>query len=341
MTDAIVSAEMVVKAAARDWLLRFQLSKSTPADRAEFEAWRAEDARHDAAYRRFEGIWRDSAALTELESLVPAPVSPRRSRWRSAWVAGGAALAASLATAVVVLLRSDLGTRLLPLSSGHYSTGVGQLRTLHLADGSTVTLGARSALDVNLGDRERQVSLTAGEVFFAVARDPLRPFVVAVGDRQVRVLGTAFEVRREGADMHVAVAEGAVEVVQPPTAAPAVGAQEAPLERRVLRAGEQVTASRAGAISVSKTTVEPATWRRGRLVYVDVPLKEVVADANRYSRTPITVADERIANLSVSVTYRTNRVDEMLGALGRSLHLSVERQGEEIVLKAGAENAKN
>jgi transmembrane sensor len=78
---------------------------------------------------------------------------------------------------------------------------------------------------------------------------------------------------------------------------------------------------------------EPAAWRQGRLVYVDAPLKEIVADANRYSREPITIAGEDVANLRVSVTYPSDRIGEMLTALSRSLSLDVERRESGIVLR--------
>ena len=72
---------------------------------------------------------------------------------------------------------------------------------------------------------------------------------------------------------------------------------------------------------------EPAAWRHGRLVYVDAPLKDIIADANRYSREPIEIADEGVANVRVSVTYPSDRIEEMVAALSRSLSLEIERRG--------------
>jgi transmembrane sensor len=70
---------------------------------------------------------------------------------------------------------------------------------------------------------------------------------------------------------------------------------------------------------------EPAEWRYGRLVYVDAPLREAVADANRYSQESIAIGDKRIADLRVSVTYASDRTDEMLSALSRSLSIDIKR----------------
>jgi transmembrane sensor len=323
MTD-VVRSDAALKATAREWLLRLELEQPSAEERVRFETWRAEDPRHDAAYQRFQSIWRDAAALKELASLAPlnAPVSiPARPR-RRAWMMTGTALAASVALALVVF-RFDLVAGWTAPSSGQYSTGTAETRTLKLADGSTLVLGAKSALEVAYRDDERRVSLTAGEAYFSVAKDPLRPFVVEAGDKQVRVLGTVFEVRRGGDGLRVSVVEGVVEVVE---IVQAPSGQ--PITRQVLHAGQQTHARIGGEIQAPQPMAhkEAAAWRHGRRVYVDAPLHEVVADANRYSRQAIRIADPEVAELKVSVTYSSERVEEMLGALARSLPVEVERK---------------
>jgi len=249
----------------------------------------------------------------------------------------------------------------------HYATGIGQTREIRLSDGSEVTLGARSSLDVVFRTEERRVALTAGEAFFSVTKNAARPFIVVVGDKQVRVVGTKFEVWRDASAMRVSVVEGIVEVGQPtstplsasaplprrlrlqaepaypatvsvpPTAvppSPSVIARPAPV---LMTAGQQVTAELRGAIDHPEAMPrgEPAAWRHGRLVYLDAPLREIVADANRYSREPIAITDDKIADLRVSVTYPSERIDQMLAALSRSLHLEIEhRSSGGILLKA-------
>jgi transmembrane sensor len=360
-----MNGEEDIKAAARDWLLRLSLESPTLEDRAQFEAWYARDPRHAAAYRRFESIWQDSAMLQDLQPLASLESRPAGWwRWTSAAIrarpsvwAGGAGLAAAVGAIGLWLLMAPM----------HYATGVAEVRAIHLSDGSEITLGARSSLEVAFRVHERRVALTSGVAFFSVSKNPSRPFIVTVGEQEVRVVGTKFEIRRDTAEMRVSVAEGRVEVMQrrdpadaaaPPIprlarlkaqanrtasatisepSTPALAPQppsEAP-EERILTAGQQVTTGLAGTIPdpQSMPRGEPAAWRHGRLVYVDAPLKEIVADANRYSREPITIAGENVANLRVSVTYPSDRIGEMLTALSRSLSLDVERDESGIVLK--------
>lgn len=65
-----------------------------------------------------------------------------------------------------------------------------------LADGTQVYLGALSEIEypVVFGKKSREVRVS-GEVYFNVARDTNRPFIVKTGHLNVEVLGTSFNVR--------------------------------------------------------------------------------------------------------------------------------------------------
>jgi transmembrane sensor len=315
-----MDSEENIKTAARDWLLRLSLDSPTPDEQARFAAWCRDDPRHLAAYRRFESIWQDAATLESLAPLAALPVArdPWWRRTRASFAvhplrwAGSACLVMAAAGIGIWLLRAPL----------YYATGLAEVREIHLSDGSEVTLGARSSLEVAFRFHARRVVLNSGVAFFSVAKNPSRPFVVRVGDQEVRVVGTQFEIRRDPDAMRVSVVEGAVEVVQVPDRVPAA-VQEAP---RSMTAGQQVTTALAGAIPDPQVMPrgEAAAWRYGRLVYVDAPLKDIVADANRYSHAPIKLADAGIANIRVSVTYPSDKVEEMVTALSRSLSLEIE-----------------
>ena len=86
-----------------------------------------------------------------------------------------------------------------------------------------------------------------GEALFDVAKNKARPFVVAAGDTNVRVVGTSFSVRHlEASPVQVLVREGVVEVFKPSAqAAPvritantlAVAPQDGGRHRGAARAG--------------------------------------------------------------------------------------------------------
>ena len=65
-----------------------------------------------------------------------------------------------------------------------------------LPDGSKIILNKNSRLSYasNFGEKDRRVTLK-GEAFFDVERNTLKPFVIAVNQAEVDVLGTSFNVQ--------------------------------------------------------------------------------------------------------------------------------------------------
>ena len=119
--------------------------------------------------------------------------------------------AAALAIVAVASILS------LPLGTSIYTTGVGEQKTIQLADNSVVQLNTNSRLEVDYSSDLRRLSLTQGEAHFDVAHNPQRPFEVLAGQGLVRAIGTAFTVHIRKIDVEVIVTEGTVELAPAPT----------------------------------------------------------------------------------------------------------------------------
>jgi transmembrane sensor len=193
---------------------------------------------------------------------------------------------------------------------------VGEQRLIVLADGSRMTLNTSTEARVRLTDSQRTVTVKHGEALFEVAKDAGRPFVVSVSDAQVVATGTAFLVRstppREAASeaFGVTLIEGQVIVqrsagaVQSALNAPVV---MAPGER--LRVGQSPSTPRQAPVQVRVDRPkldQLLAWQRGFAMFDDVTLPDAIADMNRYSRVPITLADSQaLKALRISGSFRT------------------------------------
>ncbi|WP_162906601.1 FecR family protein [Algihabitans albus] len=314
-----------IRIAAHDWQARIEAGDMTPAERQAFDAWLAADPRHRSAYDRAARLWREVAGIERTalpsRSLRPLP-RERFIAWRSAdwrrWPLRFAAGSAVLATLLLVMLLTD-PTALLSPDSKHFETQVAETREIALADGSSVTLGARTRISVELGETARNIRLHSGDAFFEVAKDSARPFIVESDGAYIEALGTAFDVRRRPERLGVAVAEGTVEF-----------RATAPNDQTVstrLSAGQQISADRQGVLD-GITAIQPATvgaWRRSRLVYNGAALSDVVADANRYHDDWILLRDRTAAQLEITAVFDAADIDGMLAALGEALPIVVWR----------------
>jgi transmembrane sensor len=282
--------EAMAEAAA--WLARLQRADVGDADGQALDAWLARSPANREAYRATLAAWHDFEAARQ-EVLDELAAATRRAQGRPArpdrrWlIGGGVAIAAGLAAVAV------LPPVLSPPTVETYVTARGQHRRITLADGSVVDLDAESRLAVRFARRERRVELGEGQAIFDVAHDAGRPFTIAASGREVRVVGTQFDVRNRDGVVTVSVARGRVQVR--PVAATETG------QTFVLDPGQQLSIGRTGVAALSAVDPQEALgWRSGRRVYRGAPLAEVVADLNREFVEQIEVTDPTLAQTPVT-----------------------------------------
>lgn len=205
----------------------------------------------------------------------------------------------------------------------HYSTGAGEVRTLKLSDGTQVRLNTRSALSINFSGHQRQLTLTRGEAYFDVAKDPQRPFIVDLGDTSVTAVGTAFNIYRREHNSQVHLTEGVISV-----AAAKVS------EAKEITAGQRFELSPAGISKLTRDSVQP-DWLDGNLDFDNTPLKVAVNELNRHLRQPVQLdmsGEQRLQ--PVSGHFASGEAEATLRAIALSLNLTIERNNGQLTLRA-------
>jgi transmembrane sensor len=205
------------------------------------------------------------------------------------------------------------------LAGETYRTEPGEQRRLRLADGSTVMLNTRSKLRVRFNGAERRLFLDHGQAWFQVAKDAQRPFRVFVGKDEVRALGTAFDVRREGERATVTLEEGRVAIFrdvssQPLSTSPVAGGASSKLMAGpvapaiILSPGDEARLAPAVAPTVAVVDLAHVqAWRTERVILESTPLAEAVEEFNRYGGPRLVLADPGLADLPVSGVFHTDR----------------------------------
>ncbi|HVU25159.1 MAG TPA: FecR domain-containing protein [Opitutus sp.] len=319
--------------AAAQWLARRDRGLSA-AEQDAYLQWLHESPEHGREIARQAKAWQ---RLDSLRDWLPAHSShpnpnllapPRRRKW--VW----GTLAAAAAAAVVVAALSwrpagDAG------DSRHRTIVHPGPRRLTLADGSLVELNADARIRADFTPGQRTVHLLSGEAHFIVAKNPARPFVVEAGKFTVRAVGTAFDVNLGGEAISVLVTEGNVQLgEQQPAGEPSL--------LRRLSAGQQATVEPRGAASPSPAVLvhdlSPAeidaalAWQSLRLEFVDLPLREVVAEFNRFNSRKLVVADARTGDILVGGTFRADNVEAFVRLLDVGFGVRAMPRGEDLVL---------
>ncbi|MFZ0156991.1 fec operon regulator FecR [compost metagenome] len=199
----------------------------------------------------------------------------------------GSALAASLVLALV----GYGGWQQAPALLADYHTSVGQQQRITLADGSQVLLNSGSALSVDFSTGQRRVMLKAGEALFEPADDP-RPFIVEAGGESVQGSGAVFSVRRDGSHNRVVIAQGQAQI------------------------GEHVLSSTPDARAQT-------AWQRGKLIFNGKPLREVLAELERYQHGRIVLSDQQLGAMQVSGVFDLDDPQGLLRTLEQRYALKV------------------
>lgn len=306
---------------AADWFAKLNTLSITTAALEQFQAWRRVPS-NDAAYERIEALWDVGDRLRDdpdIQRSVAKALNrrPWLSRVLAAWNAapevrnGAIAMAAAAVLALTFVIDQ----------SGRYHTGVGEQEVVTLEDGSRLRLDTDSQVKVRFDRTGRDVQLLRGQVFFDVARDPSRPFVVSASGTQVRALGTRFDVRLTGEAVKVTLVEGSVEVTQPETT-----------KAWRLEPGQALNTDQSSAQPRQVDVAAATSWTSGRLIFRETPLSQAVAEVNRYSRNKVVVESPRLEAVSVNGVFEVGDTEAFVSAVADLFELDTRRTEREIRL---------
>lgn len=286
----------------------------------QLQRWRGKSSEHERAWQEAERRWQLIHRLTPQLRGAVAPEPVNLSRRRLLRQGGGLLAMIGCATGVGGWWwRQPQFDQLLLTEHAQPA------RSVLLPDGSQLLLAAQSNVQVRYSNGQREVMLAHGNVFFDVAHERLRAFVVNTRLGQVQVLGTAFSVSDRGGDIQVAVARGRVRVR---------GLQG---EECVLLAGDRVSLGQGGqpgpVAHRLQAVPNAAHWRQGWWSFTDAPLAEVIAEVNAYS-TRYVQLDEAVAKLRLTGSFPSDRPEVLLHTLPKVLPVSLVEQGEHSALKA-------
>jgi transmembrane sensor len=315
------SAARIEEAAAL-WVAQLDRGLSQ-SEQTALDAWIASDARHLGALARAQALWveTDRAQIYQSAKVdAEQDVTPRRRGPLLRWMA----VAASIALVGILGIYFWRGYQ-----STHLSTGVGEIRRLPLADGSSVTLNTRSKINVDYSTKARIVHLDHGEALFSVAADVHRPFVVEAGMVRVRAVGTEFVVRRKGDfDAEVTVTRGVVDVWR---------VQAAPEPALRLAAGLRTVATPSAvqkpeALDASEIA-RAVAWQDGIIDLAGRTLAEAAAEFNRYNNSEVVISDPDLAARAVVGRFHTSDPQGFATAAAAMLDAQVRREEDRILIE--------
>lgn len=346
---------------ATQWFLRVRSESARVEDLPDFKGWIESDPRNRLAYQQVSATWAAIGQVSWAPEIIvgrhDALNDARRAARRRWSVRRGMPRYGVLAASVIIALVGAFAW--LYSQRGVYSTDLGERRALTLADGSVVTLDAKSRVRVQYEQDQRVISLERGQARFDVAKDPTRPFRVRAGAQTVIALGTQFNVELVAGNVLVSMIEGHVAItglgstalspVQSARSRASAATKQSEaaagtarwkaqavqnpgqwastsLPTIELEAGEGLRVRATGqTVVLPKIDVERATaWQSGKMFFDNEPLASAAERFNRYSQLEI-VVDESVAEVGISGVFNASDSNAFVEAISTYFPVHVER----------------
>jgi len=203
---------------------------------------------------------------------------------------------------------------------------VGTISEIVLPDGSLVSLNAGSRIIYpSVFDRNREIFLE-GEAYFDVMKNEAQPFVVKSSTMCVQVLGTKFNLQAypQCSQTLLTLEEGSVE------ATTHVGEN---IEKLILLPNQQLRLdNQTGELKRNKVNTSHYTsWRKGNLIFRDIPLEDITGVLERYFNVTIAYKDAKFKQEKYYVTFDNQEtLDEILELLSYQRNWKYTRNGQQI-----------
>lgn len=206
-----------------------------------------------------------------------------------------------------------------------------ETRTIHLPDGTSVTLNHYSSLSYPerfKSDGNREVELN-GEAYFEVSKDKSHPFIVQTEAIKVQVLGTHFNVDAYLANPNVRTTlltgsvavsntSNTVRMILKPSEIAIYNKVEEKLTREVL-----------------ENAKDEIAWRHGEFIFDNLPLQDIVHElCNSFGRT-ILIADTALRNYRITARFRNGEdLETILTVLHNAGYLDYSQTNKHFIITA-------
>ena len=192
-----------------------------------------------------------------------------------------------------------------------------------LMDGSSVALNQHSSLTAEFSSKVRRVKMR-GEAYFEVTKNPAKPFIIAVKQVEVTVVGTRFNIdnRSDSTKVIVSVEEGRVKV-------------QSGDQIIYLNAGEQASIDCQSGQMV-RSRLSPSSnviaWVNHQFVFDEVPLSEILPLLEGAYNVQIKLTNKELGKSRLHVRFNNEPIERILNVIAETMCLEVKKENGQYLL---------
>jgi len=194
-----------------------------------------------------------------------------------------------------------------------------------LPDGSYAVLNKQSKIQYAYNKRSNQRKIVLeGEAFFEVNHQEAKPFIIETGEVIIEDIGTSFNVMAlpERSTIEVYVESGEVAFYTLKDAGINLVAGETGIYHKESKSFARLL----------KTDTNRLAYKTGIFVFRNSDLESIIADLNAVYDAKIRLGNVALKNCRLNVTFRNERIEDIVEIIAETLGLKVNKEGGDYVL---------
>lgn len=313
-----------------------------------FQKWLNSSNEHKQSFSRIQDYWQGTSANTSIkgkesiyskilirisEEAVPLNIQEGKKNtiWRST-LKYAAILIFFIVSAIVISKFVSFQRQLISQDQVELiekSNPKGQKSQIILPDGSRVYLNSESVIKYKSDFRYNRQIFLEGEAFFNVVRDTLNPFTIDLGNTQVNVLGTSFNITAypDRASISVAVASGEIAVIHHKSSG------EKMTENLTSLQFVEVNQDGPFIKSMISDPNEFFAWREGKLIFKKASLEQVIYKLEKWYDVEFSIENKDILIAGFTGTYDNETLEIVLDGMAFTSNFNYVFDGKKVILK--------
>lgn len=197
----------------------------------------------------------------------------------------------------------DINNKKLAIEYSSIETPKGGTYQLILSDGTKIWLNAHSKLKFPLlFDGKKRVVEMEGEIYFEVASDKSRPFIVKAKGQEVKVLGTIFNINAylNEETVKTTLVKGSVSVITP-------------LSTKVIKPGQEAQVVNNGLVVKDVDVSQSLAWKEGYFKFDKLNVSDIMRQVERWYNIEVIYNDGFKDERFVGKIKRSASIAELIG----------------------------
>lgn len=201
----------------------------------------------------------------------------------------------------------------------------GNKATIVLQDGTKVVLNSGTVLQYEVKPgKSRYARLVQGEAYFDVTKDASCPFDVEVDKVNIKVLGTKFNVKQNGAGVQTSLFTGSVKLT----------VDDSDLSYQMTPGEKTIFDSSSNKLQLSRNDeIIDAGWKDGYLSFKSLSLQNVISRIEEWYGVKIVVQNVPLQDDLMTGSFHQETLESVLKSICMQYGLRYEYHNNAIVLK--------